>query len=510
MLHVLHSRNRVALLPLAVPALLLVPHTSHAQSASMNANTASAIERAVDRVAQRAIQSGLGPGLGVAVVTHGRVVFARGYGLADASRRIPARDNTLWYVASTSKSYTGVATMLLATQMNFSLETSIASLLPAARWPIGVSPDSLTLADFLGHTHAIGNGPVVLQAAFAGAVPESEWPILLAASDVRASRALNYSNLGYNVAAMVIDARRPDGWRQYLQTALLAPAGLTETYSRVSGLDRSRFAMPHTEASGGRFETLDFPKADITMNGAGGHLATMNDLARWTLLNLDGGRLDGRQVLPEAVIRGAQQTLREHAADDPGRQFGLFGRDGWGAGWNIGTYEGAHMVSRFGSYMSTRSHLSFLPALGVGVVAQANGAPGGAVTDILAALVYDIAAGRSDAESRANTRLDAHAARVVQRRAEQTNQPNTTFAAVPGRYAGAFAHPSLGTFTIEQSGASLRFRWGVLAGPMTLTDAAGERLQFDMAGNNAPVRVELDERGVARAITLFGERAVRR
>ncbi|HLB55231.1 MAG TPA: serine hydrolase domain-containing protein, partial [Gemmatimonadales bacterium] len=176
---------------------------------------------------------------------------------------------------------------------------------------------------------------------------------------------LVYSNLGYNVAAMVIDATQPEGWRHYLDSAVYRPAGLGDTYARVSGLDRRRIAMPHELHPDGSFTTATFFKTDATMNSAGGHLATLHDLARWVVVQMDGGILDGRRVFPAPVVALSHRMIAPQTVA-ASKRFTYFDRAGWGAGWDLGGYAGEPMVSRFGSYSSIRSHLSFLPGDGSG------------------------------------------------------------------------------------------------------------------------------------------------
>jgi CubicO group peptidase (beta-lactamase class C family) len=137
------------------------------------------IARAVDSLATRIVSSGVSPGLGVAVVMDGKTILAKGYGWADATARVPATDRTLWYVASTSKSYTGFGIALLAQQGALRIEAPIATLLPGVQWPAGIDPERLTLANFLSHTHHINDNAVVQSAAFTGAFPEAQWPQLI-------------------------------------------------------------------------------------------------------------------------------------------------------------------------------------------------------------------------------------------------------------------------------------------------------------------------------------------
>ncbi len=222
---------------------LLIVQATGAQQVRGNP---AAIARAVDSLAASAVAEGFAPALGVAITMDGRIVYSRSHGNADVTAGLPADDRTLWYVASTSKSFTGFGVALLAQRGVFRLDAPIRSLLPNARWHPDVRADSLTLAHFLSHTHHINDNAVVMSAAFTGAIPEARWPALIAVAGPQATNDLIYSNFGYNVAAMVIDRVSPGGWKRYLEDEVFRPAGMRDTYSRVSGLDPKRIARPVT------------------------------------------------------------------------------------------------------------------------------------------------------------------------------------------------------------------------------------------------------------------------
>src|SRR6185436_14248756 len=159
----------------------------------------------------------------------------------------------------------------------------------------------------------------VSSAAFTGAIPEARWPELIARAGPMPTHDLVYSNFGYNVAAMVIDAIRPEGWKRYLQHEVFLPAGMTETYARVSGLDSKRIAKPHRLLADGRYVTEPFFKTDATMNVAGGHLATLRDLARWTMVQTDSGILDGRRVFPAEAVASSHRLIARQTREQAKR-----------------------------------------------------------------------------------------------------------------------------------------------------------------------------------------------
>ncbi|MEO7610593.1 MAG: serine hydrolase [Gemmatimonadales bacterium] len=448
------------------------------------------------------------PGLGVALVVDGKTVLAKGYGWADESARIAANRHTLWYVASTSKSYTGFGIALLAQQEALDLGAPITTLLPGVTWPTGVDASRLTLEHFLSHTHHIDDDAVVQSAAFTGAIPEAEWPGLIQYATPTGNHDLVYGNFGYNIAAMVIDRLRPEGWRHYLERAVYRPAAMRQTFTRVSGLDTRRIAKPHRLNTAGGFTTLRFEKTDATMNSAGGHLATLHDLARWAIVQMDSGRIDGRQVFPIEAVALSHRLIARHTVE-ASRRFGPFDRIGWATGWDIGSYKGEPMVSRFGSYSSTRSHLSMLPARRIGVVAQVNGTGASEATDIIAALAYDLEAGRPNARAAAYDRLNGLIAQLAGARQRQASSDSVRRSRLQplrhrlGDFVGSYFNKAFGTVVFVESGDALRFRWGVLEGPTEVFNATKDQLRIEVAGTGEVVTFQFD--GVtARSLHLVG------
>jgi CubicO group peptidase (beta-lactamase class C family) len=469
----------------------------------------AAIARAVDSLAARAVADGLAPALGVAITMDGRTIYAKSHGQADVSAGVPADDRTLWYIASTSKSFTGFGVALLAAQGAVRLDAPITTLLPQARWNPAVHADSLTLAHFLSHTHRVADNAVVQSAAFTGAIPEARWPSLIALAGQSPTSDLVYSNFGYNVAAMVIDVIRPEGWRRYVEQNVLLPAGMRDTYARVSGLDRKRIAMPHRFSADARYVTTPFFKTDATMNPAGGHLSTLGDLARWTIVQADSGIIDGRRVFPAAAVVLSHRLIAKQTRDQA-KRFAFFDREGWGAGWDIGTYEGERMISRFGSYDATRSHLSFLPARRIGVVAMSSGGPS-VVTDIIAAFAYDLEAGRADARERAEMRMGELRKRFGDSRKNIATSDSTRAARQRqplGRplsdFAGVYEEPSFGRIAFTQNNGRLDYRWGALYGPVEIYDAAKAQLRIEIAGSGNVVSFSFGGPDPARALVLDG------
>src|SRR5262245_49314690 len=114
--------------------------TNTAQSAASESAQAQADIRALDAFVRRAFDLGATPGLGVAVVAHGQIIYSASLCFADVDAGIPASDSTLWYVASTSKSFTGFGIALLEAEGALNVNAPITELLPRAKWHPAVRP----------------------------------------------------------------------------------------------------------------------------------------------------------------------------------------------------------------------------------------------------------------------------------------------------------------------------------------------------------------------------------
>ncbi|MFT5674532.1 MAG: CubicO group peptidase (beta-lactamase class C family) [Paraglaciecola sp.] len=91
------------------------------------------------------------PGGTVAVIKEGKLIFSKGYGLANIEHSVPNTPTTVFRIASTSKQFTAATILLLAQQQNLSLNDSLYSFFPEF-------PDyakDITIRHLLHHTSGV-------------------------------------------------------------------------------------------------------------------------------------------------------------------------------------------------------------------------------------------------------------------------------------------------------------------------------------------------------------------
>jgi CubicO group peptidase (beta-lactamase class C family) len=330
----------------------------------------SGLVQAVDGSVRQALASSATPGLAVALVHHGQVVWAAGYGVADRTAGQPVTAATRFRAASLSKPVTAWGVLRLVERGRIGLDEPIVGRL--RRWRLPPSPfdaDGVTVRRLLSHTAGlsvhgyVGQTPdrprSSIAASLAGGTGDS-FPVELLEGP---GRRWLYSGGGYSVAQLLVEELTGRSFADYMQTEVLEPLGMTASSFRWSRTAQT--ARPH-DADGG--PVPDFVFAE---QAAAGLVTTAPDLARFLAAALAGprGEPPGRGVLSPAGVRLA---LTAAPATD--------GR--WGLGYGLGlTPGGERLAYHEGANRGWRAGLALLPDRGAGIVLLANGDDGNAPID---------------------------------------------------------------------------------------------------------------------------------
>lgn len=451
----------------------------------------------LDPLVDELFDLGLTPGLGIAVVRDGEVVYLRGFGYADVDAGRPVvPEETLFYIASTSKSFTGLSTALLAHEGAIELDAPLSRYIPELEFESPeLSADEITIRELLAMTDGTGQyGPFIFRTAYSGEFTDAKLIELLARTEPANEGTFAYRNQPYNILGMVIERATGMSWKEVFEREIADPLGLAHTSPWMSRVDRSDVAMPYAVTSDG-FERRPLTKNDANMHAAGGHVTTVLDMARWIEAFLGHGEVDGERVFPAEVVDAASSV---QAPQD--RDFSLFHRHGWGHGWDIGTYDDETLVHRFGGYTGARSHVSFMPEHGIGVVALVNEpALGGRLADGVAATIYDRLLGREDAEETWRGRVEEARAGAAEIRRDVAEGLETRAARqrpmpLPlSAYAGSYVSDVVGTITVRETGDGLDVAAGLVHAPAEVFDAERQALRVELTGGGTVIQFIVED-----------------
>jgi CubicO group peptidase (beta-lactamase class C family) len=473
------------------------------------ARSATSPAAALQDLADQAESSGALPGFQLAVVAERRQLWSTARGLADASIGLATTEATGYYIASTTKCFTALAAAQRAARGELDLQASLARLLPQADWRSSLQADRITLRELLTHTHGIDadSVPAQLRVNFSGVYRDNaellNW--LALATPAAGGKRFAYSNLGYDLAGMAMAPAGRDGWKVQVQREVLDPLGLKRTSPWRSALAMMPLAAPHGDSPQG-WRALPANKQDSNMGPAGGLFATARDLARLIQVLLDSGRLDGRSVLPPGVL---DLILNRQVVQD--RQVLGYQRNGHSLGFDLARLHGQQILTRMGSFRGASSHLSFMPARGLGVALLTNGdAVAGMAGEQLAQSIYRCLLGDPAAARQALAEgLQPIVQTQARLRAAPPPVPASQWPLPPDALVGRYRDEQLGDLDLVWTGQTLRARWGAQDSELSLRFPEKLQWRVDWSGQGILVGFLRDTRGRVTGLTMFG-RALQR
>ena len=456
------------------------------------------------------------PGIAFVVIKDDKPIFIRAYGMADREAGLKAGTDTLFYIASSTKSFTALAATMLDQEGKIKLSDPVTKYTPGIRFKNEI-PDKITIRDLLTHTSGLRNGALVNRLAFTGQIDQREIDHVFAEgttfNDANFGK-YNYTNLGYNIYGLALHYHLNKKWQDLLQERIFSPAGLAHTTAYVSKARAKKYqiAAPYVidtdAANAGKMVRSQLEKTDENMQSAGGIFMSISDLGRWLNLNMNGGKLGGKQIVPADLIRKAQTGYTKSTRNEP-----PFSGDGeYGLGWQIGKYRNQTVIYHHGGYPGYRSHVSFLPdkKIAVGVLVN-NDVLGGRLADVLAAYAYDWWLRTENFEADYAKELQRMASVFESRRqgiaaeaagrAKREWQLTKPFA----EYAGKYTNDLLGTIEIVAKEKGLALRMGninTVATPFTQKDSI--RVVVLPGGNGEVIGFIKDAEGKVGSLDYSG------
>ena len=144
------------------------------------------------------------PGLAISVVRGDEVLLARGFGQRDVENDLPADADTLYYIASSTKSFVALAAQILAEEGRIDLDAPVARYLTRFRLATEEATAAVTVRDLLSHSQGLSRAAITQAEAYTGLFDDDFYYRLLA--EVEPSGAFDYTNLHFTLLGRLIEA----------------------------------------------------------------------------------------------------------------------------------------------------------------------------------------------------------------------------------------------------------------------------------------------------------------
>jgi CubicO group peptidase (beta-lactamase class C family) len=291
------------------------------------------------------------PGVAYGLYHRGRE-YVGGFGVTDLSAPAPVDGDTLFRIASTTKTFTGTAVMRLVERGRLDLDRTVRSYLPGFRTADEAASRRVTLRQTLNHSAGwlgdsfvdTGAGDDALAgyvAAMAG-LPQLTEP----------GRVFAYNNAAIGVAGRILEVATGRVYEDALRSLVLGPLSLRQSAFTPQDVPGARVAVPHLFDLDGNVvavpEALAIPRS---LHSFGGLFSSARDQLRWARFHLG----DGAPLLTRRSVRAMRWR--------PGPAGMLFVEvDGAGVTWMLRpSAEGPRIVQHGGDLAGQHSGFLFVP-----------------------------------------------------------------------------------------------------------------------------------------------------
>jgi CubicO group peptidase (beta-lactamase class C family) len=354
--------------------LLTLLDLSSAVAAEKNHVTSDQVSHAIrelEKLAQKKIQENALPGLAIAVVFQDKTVYAKGFGVRDTNTKVPIDADTVFQLASLSKSIGSTVVAGLVGEGKITWDSKISVLDPTFEMFDPWVTRQITIRDMYAHRSGLPEhaGDLLEDLGFTRAEILHRLRYQHPESSFRSHYA--YTNFGMTEGGVAAAKAYGLEWEEASKQKLYNPLGMSSTSSRYADfVARKNKALGHVLVDGKWVQK--FKRDPDAQSPAGGVSSSVNDVAKWMRLQLANGKFDGKQIVDEKALA---ETHHPHMLTGFSPFSGL--PSFYGLGWNISYDEqGRLRLNHSGAFaLGAATHVNLVPAEQLGIVVLTNAYP---------------------------------------------------------------------------------------------------------------------------------------
>lgn len=310
-----------------------------------------AVQTKVDDYIQGEMRRQQIPGLSLAALESGRIVLAKGYGLANVELQVPVKPETIFQSGSMGKQFTATAVAMLVADGKLSFDDKISKYFSNApnSW------SNVTVRHLLTHTAGFTDYPKDFDLRRDYTEDEllervAKIPLAFPPGD-----KWSYSNLGYLTLGILIHKVSGKFYGDFLQERIFRPLAM-ETARIISESDiiTNRAAGYHLVE--GKLKNQEWVSPTMNSTADGSLYLTVLDMARWD------AALYTDRVLKQSALEEMWTPVKLNDGTT----------HGYGFGWNLGEIRGHRIIEHGGAWQGFKSYIARYPSVKLTVVVFAN------------------------------------------------------------------------------------------------------------------------------------------
>ena len=408
-----------------------------------------------DQYMEKALKDWNTPGACVGIVVKDKLVFAKGYGYRDYGKKLPVTPNTLYQIASNTKLFTTVAAGLLVEDGKLDWDKPVKEFVPSIKFYNSDLDNSVTLRDMLAHRTGISRHDLIwYKSDFSRKDLFERLKYLEPSQPIRTG--FLYNNLMYVSAGYIIELQSGKTWEEFVQERIFDPLKMERTFFTVQEMIADPdHGVPYNEK---RDTTIlyEIPiyEDKAAVGPAGSIISNVNDMSKWLIALMNGGKYEGKQVIPEAVLKATLApsiALPNSGLENKGYKEAL--NSVYGMGRQTVSYRGHLLAYHGGDLPGFHSQFSMMPTDSIGVIVFVIGDQSQPLYNTITYNVYERLLGMDLTPWSERNLGDRDKGKAVGKEGRSKAGSDRVAGAGPSHkladYAGEYEHPAYGIMKIN-------------------------------------------------------------
>lgn len=457
--------------------------------------------KAVDALVQHTHKYWKVPGVAVAIVRDDKVIYLRGHGVRSVDDGAEITENTLFPIASCTKSFTTAAMALLVDEGKLSWDDPPRKYVPYFQLSDPLADREVTLRDLV--THRTGLRDHMLLWYRSPLTPEERIRrFAFLPLDKPFRTTFQYQSTMFTVAGLAVAKASGMSWADFVQKRLLDPLDMKSTYFTTTAIAKiADKASPHSLDADKKPQRMEpYPMAEP--EPAGSIHSSASDLSKWLRFHLRRS-LHAEGGLPVRSLEATHTPQIVIPMDAIDRiQFPQTTQMSYGMGWVIQDHFGHRLLQHAGRIDGFRCHFTLVPKSRLGIALLCNldhTRMNIALSNSLLQMLLGLPTRDWNAIVEEADRKDKAEPKQKERR-QGDGQRSRELAG----YAGAYQHPAYGTVRITLQGDRLIWNWQTWSAALEHYHYDTFRLPIEKMGNPLVV-FTLDAKGAVARMKVQGE-----
>ena len=320
------------------------------------------------------------PGLAIGIIKEGKPFYSKGFGARDLKKNIPMDVDTLFGIGSMSKSFTSFAVMQLVEQGKIDLQAPVKKYID---FKLGDKKNPIKIHHLLSHSSGFPelHGTIVnilkSLGSYEHVVPMSDSKdFMLHVNGATAEnvdepdKVFLYNNDMFACLGLIVESVTGMKFEEYVRKNIFKPLNMNRTTYLREDYENDDNAMlgylPLDEK--GNLKPSD-PPFDRFIYAPGGILSSINELQKYLIALMDGGKVGSNQIIQESSI---SQMWTPYNKTPEGTSYGS-GENWYCYGWmKEKDFFGYEVIHHGGNVLTSSAMAMMIPELKMGVVIGIN------------------------------------------------------------------------------------------------------------------------------------------